>query len=104
MAVVDLHVLTGLHVLRTGYNDGFLHDVMKIRVLSEIESFDEPINISFSTRFWANNLVIKYGRISSFITSVNCAPPYIVHVATVHRGNTVQIVSIISGICARNKK
>jgi len=59
-----MHMLTGLQGLRTGYNDGFLHDIMKIRVLSEIGSFDEQINISFSTRFWANNLVIKCGRIS----------------------------------------
>jgi hypothetical protein len=35
-------MLTGLHWRGTGYNDGFLHDVTKIRVLSEIESLDEP--------------------------------------------------------------
>jgi len=32
-------MLTGLHWLREGYNDGFLHNVMKIRFLSEIEKF-----------------------------------------------------------------
>jgi hypothetical protein len=34
-------MFTGLHWLRMGYNGGFLHNVMKIRVLREIASFDE---------------------------------------------------------------
>jgi hypothetical protein len=42
LVVVDMNMLTGLHWLRTRYNDGFLHSVMKIRVLIDIESFDEP--------------------------------------------------------------
>jgi len=37
-----MNMLTVLHWLRTGYIDGFLHDILKIRVLSEIENFDEP--------------------------------------------------------------
>jgi hypothetical protein len=48
---IDTNMLTGLHWLKTGYNDGFLHNVMKIWVLSDIEILMSRINISFSKRF-----------------------------------------------------